>query len=66
MRYRGLLSFALGGTLLMFVYWYLNSHPDVSLFDPTLPLVLTVAVFSFAGVLLVGIGLWLIMRDART
>ena len=67
MNLRGLLSFALGGTMLIFVFYNMILHPQLMGYDQSVVLswIAQDALFGFIGFLLVGLGLWLIIRDAR-
>jgi hypothetical protein len=56
----GIISFAVGGTVLLQGYYdWLTSLPVMVGRE-------SVAIFSFLGFLLVGTGLWLIMKDSKT
>ena len=67
MNLEGPLSFALGGTMLIFVFYNIILHPQLMGYDESVVLswIVQNALFGFIGFLLVGLGLWLIIRDAR-
>ena len=69
MDYKGLVSFAVGGTIVMLVFWNLmgNLHLLTAgyTFDYVLGFALQNGILSFIGFLLIGIGLKLIFKSEK-
>ena len=59
----GLLSFSIGGTVLMFVLHFMVQRVYVSNVMDWVSFVGWMSMFSFAGFLLVGLGIRLIIKD---
>lgn len=69
MEYRGLISFGIGGTIVILVFWNLMANLQLLTagysFDYVLGFVLQNAFFGFIGFLLVGLGLQLIIKSTK-
>jgi len=67
---KGLTSFSIGGIIVLLVFWNLMAHLQLLTegysFDYALGFVLQNALFAFIGFVLVGIGLYLIIKGAKT
>jgi hypothetical protein len=61
----GLLSFSIGGTVLMFVLHFMVRGVYVNAYLDWVSFVGWMSMFSFAGFLLVGLGIWLIIKEAH-
>jgi len=68
--YKGLTSFGIGGILVLLVFWNLMAHMHLLTsgysFDYVLGFVLQNALFAFIGFVLLGLGLYLIIKGAKT
>jgi uncharacterized membrane protein len=69
MDYKGLVSFGVGGAIVLMVLWDLMAHVNFLQYGyetgPLIFFVLQNCFFSFIGFLLVGLGLKLIIRDIK-
>ena len=69
MDYRGLLSFGAGGTIVLLVFWNLMAHVNVLQggyhTGSLISLIVTNGLLVFAGFLLVGLGLKLIIESTN-
>jgi CBS domain containing-hemolysin-like protein len=59
----GLLSFSIGGTVLMFVLHFMVQRVYVRNIMDWVSFVGWMSMFGFVGFLLVGLGIWLIIKD---
>jgi hypothetical protein len=70
MNYRGLISFGIGGIMALLVSWNLMAQLQFLTagysFDYVLGFILQNALFAFVGFVLIGIGLYLIIKSAKT
>lgn len=69
MDYKGLVSFGIGGTIVLVVFWDLMANTQYLQYsyspDYVLGFVLQNALFVFIGFLLVGLGLQLIIKSTK-
>jgi hypothetical protein len=67
--YKGLLSFGVGGTIVLMVFWNLMANTQLLQygydFGYVSSFILQNGVLSFIGFLLIGIGLMLIIKKAK-